>query len=73
MSKSVRVRQEFEVLKPRLEEILTRPAILFNTRFPNDNIEETCEDAQDRLDILRQRTKKYSNAFHEFQASRQFS
>ena len=67
MSKSVRVRQEIEVLKPRLEEILTRATTLFNTRFPTDNIEETCEDAQDAVDILRHGTEKYSDAFHELQ------
>ena len=68
MSKIVRVRQEIEVLKPRLEEILTRATTLFNTRFPTDNIEETCVDAQDTLDIVRHRTQKHSDAFHEFQA-----
>ena len=68
MSKIGRVRQEIEFLKPRLEEILTRATTLFNTRFPTDNIEQTCDDAQDTLDILRHRTQKYSDAFHEFQA-----
>ena len=68
MSKIVRVVQEIEFLKPRLEEILTRATTLFNTRFPTDDIEQTCDDAQDTLDILRHRTQKYSNAFREFQA-----
>ena len=68
MSKIVRVRQEIEFLNPCLEEILTRAITHFNTRFPTDNIEETCDDAQDMFDILRHFTQKYSDAFHEFQA-----
>ena len=67
MAKIVRVRQEIEVFKPRLEEILTRATILCNTRFPTDNVEETCDNAHDTLDILRHRTQKFSDAFHEFQ------
>ena len=67
MSKIVRVRQEIEFLKPRLEEILTRSTTLFNTRFPSDNVEETCDQAQDTLDILRHRRQKDSDSFHEFE------
>ena len=48
MSKLVRVRQEIEFLKPRLEEILTRATTHFNTRVPTDNIEETCDDDKTR-------------------------
>ena len=67
MAKIVRVRQEIEVCKPRLEEILTQATTICNTRFPTDNVEETCDNAQDTLDILRHRTQKFSDAFHEFQ------
>ena len=68
MAKTVRVNQEIALLKPRLEDILTRATTLFNTRFRNDTIEETCEDAQNTLDIQRHRKQKYSKAFHEFHA-----
>ena len=51
MAKIVRVRQEIEVCKPRLEESLTQATTICNTRFPTDNVEETCDNAQDTLDI----------------------
>ena len=68
MSTIGRVRQEIEFLKPRLEEIITGATTHCNTRVPNDNVEETCDNPQDTLDILRHRTQKYSEAFHEFQS-----
>ena len=68
MTKIIRVREDVEFLKPRQEEILARATALFNTRFPSDNIEETCDDAQCALDVLQHRTQKFSDAFREFQA-----
>ena len=68
MSPIVRIRQEIELFEPRLEEILTRATALFDTRFPADNVEETCDDAQDTLDVLQHRTQKYSDVVREFQA-----
>ena len=68
MAKIVRVRQEIEVFKPRLEEILTRATTICNPRFPTDNVEETRDNAEDTLHILRHRTQKFSDAFREFQA-----
>ena len=68
MIRIVRVKDEIEFLKPRLEEILARATTLFNARFPSNNIEETCDNAQDTLDILQHRTQKYSDAFREFRA-----
>ena len=68
MSKIVRVVQEIEFLKPRLEEILTRATTLFDTRFPADDVEDIGDNAHDALDALQHRTQKYSDAFREFQA-----
>ena len=60
--------QEIEFLKPRLEDILTRATTLFNTRFPADDVQETCDNTQDTLDVLGHRGQMYSDAFREFQA-----
>ena len=36
-------------------------------RYPSENV-ETCDDGQERLDVLQHRTQKFSDAFREFQA-----
>ena len=67
MSKSLRVRQELDTLKPRLEEAVTTARTLRDERFPEEKLEEVCDKAQDSLELLRHRIKRYSEAFHVFQ------
>ena len=67
MAKSLRVRQELETLKPRLDEVLGNANAVVKERFPEEKLEEACEKAQDVLDVLRHRTARYTAAYHVFQ------
>ena len=67
MAKSLRVRQELETLKPRLDEGLANANAVVKERFPEDKLEEACEKAQDVLDVLRHRNARYAAAYHVFQ------
>ena len=67
MAKSLRVRQELDTLKPRLDEAIATAHGLRDERFPEDKLEEICDRAQDALEVLRDRIIRYSESFHVFQ------